>query len=1125
VPFKRPFRLSLFLLLVATVPAGASGPPGAVTDLAATPGAADGTIDLSWSSPGDDGYSGDLEGFFRIDYSSSSPSFSTSSYLVEIATDAEPGSPQSYTLTGLSPGATYYVNVWGVDDAMVSGPLSNNATAQAQGDATPPAAVADLAAAANWRQVRLTWTSPGDDGGAGALNGVFRVRWSTQASVADDASFAAAPFELLVPTSAAAGAPQSLTITGLANGVAHYFGLRAEDERSNAGAVLAGSASSASPANTAPGVFAVTAPADGFIAAAEPSLLFQWQANGDPDSAYGDDFAYVFELSADPAFLSGVARTEGISSGTPQLSSATSNLVEDATNYWRVRAVDLEGAERTTASRRVFRNAVNSPPGAFALLSPSDGANVATLQPALDWQDAVDPDPGSAVTYRVEYSTSASFAGASSQAGLSASQFTVPSPLQEDATYYWRVFAADGATETAAGPFRFGVDASATAPAPFGLLSPADGVRLVAASATFSWQSSSDPDPGDVLTYDLVYSFLPNFASSVAVTGLTSTSHGLTLGDNLAVYWFVRARDLLGNTRHSNEAQRLFTLDVAKETPGAFTLTTPTGAATVSTLRPTLQWTAAADPDPLDMVRYTVEWSADAGFAGAQSAQVADTFLQVPSDLVDDTTYFWRVRAGGYQGTPPVLQDPAEVSAGTGTFLTSIPNTPPQPFALLSPADGATVSTVRPAFDWADAADVDHNELITYTLKVSTAADLSGAQEFAGIAASAFTPPGPLRENAVHYWRVTAVDKDGGRTDSGVFRFSIPVLTRPRAPGGVEGAFSGKALYTLRWNPVTTNTDGSPVADLAGYRIYRALFVEDVAAASPLGFSPAGTDFYEDHTVNGGDFFYLVRAVDDSGVEGPPSLMVESRADAVVVAIAEDGGSHAVIPFEARRDLSAATNGLGEDLTVLLLRREFEETGAVLRSYALEVQGTDSQKAPARFRFQSPVEVAFAVDPPGSSSSRPAPRRTPAPSLPAEQMSVFWFNGVEYVKLGGRYDPERRVVSVLTRQPGVYRLQQALQAGSFGLVQLFPNKIFTPNGDGVNDEMNFLVENPKGLPVSGEVFDLLGARVAELKAGSVASSLVWDGRGRDGDMAPKGVYLYQIESDGRKMNGAIVVAR
>lgn len=99
--------------------------------------------------------------------------------------------------------------------------------------------------------------------------------------------------------------------------------------------------------------------------------------------------------------------------------------------------------------------------------------------------------------------------------------------------------------------------------------------------------------------------------------------------------------------------------------------------------------------------------------------------------------------------------------------------------------------------------------------------------------------------------------------------------------------------------------------------------------------------------------------------------------------------------------------------------------------------------------------------------------------------------------------------------------------GSLTLTAVYP-RILTPNGDGANDKAGFHFDNPEDLPVSGSIFDLSGARVASLAPGQgtdPATFLVWDGKDTNGQKVPGGIYIYEIEYQGKHATGTVAVAR
>ena len=81
----------------------------------------------------------------------------------------------------------------------------------------------------------------------------------------------------------------------------------------------------------------------------------------------------------------------------------------------------------------------------------------------------------------------------------------------------------------------------------------------------------------------------------------------------------------------------------------------------------------------------------------------------------------------------------------------------------------------------------------------------------------------------------------------------------------------------------------------------------------------------------------------------------------------------------------------------------------------------------------------------------------------------------------------------------------------------FSSPIFTPNGDGINDELRIsyaLFRLPSAVPVVLDVYSLDGRRVAQVAAGlqdSGPQTLRWDGRDAAGHLLPPGVYLTTID--------------
>jgi hypothetical protein len=88
---------------------------------------------------------------------------------------------------------------------------------------------------------------------------------------------------------------------------------------------------------------------------------------------------------------------------------------------------------------------------------------------------------------------------------------------------------------------------------------------------------------------------------------------------------------------------------------------------------------------------------------------------------------------------------------------------------------------------------------------------------------------------------------------------------------------------------------------------------------------------------------------------------------------------------------------------------------------------------------------------------------------------------------------------------------------------------FTPNGDGFNDIVNVVVQNPNGSATNGTIFDLDGRLVSHMtlpaQTAGTSTTLTWNGSDTSGRTAPSGLYVYQVLGDGKVITGTVAVAR
>jgi hypothetical protein len=116
----------------ATAPAATDTiPPARITDLTARTGNTSGSVILTWTAPGDDESTGTASSY-RVKYSTSPIDKSNWGSATDVSGEPTPkpaGSTETMTISGLTPGATYYFALKAYDEAGNSSGVSNSVSA------------------------------------------------------------------------------------------------------------------------------------------------------------------------------------------------------------------------------------------------------------------------------------------------------------------------------------------------------------------------------------------------------------------------------------------------------------------------------------------------------------------------------------------------------------------------------------------------------------------------------------------------------------------------------------------------------------------------------------------------------------------------------------------------------------------------------------------------------------------------------------------------------------------------------------------------------------------------------------------------------------------------------------
>ena len=170
-----------------------------------------------------------------------------------------------------------------------------------------------------------------------------------------------------------------------------------------------------------------------------------------PDSqsvCSGDDAQYTVDVNAtggfsDPVTLSASGNPAGTTTNfsvnpvTPP-GSSTLTIGDTGAATPGTSTITIEGTGGgKTHSTTVDLSIYDAAPAAPTLSSPADGATGVSLTPTFTWNAATNAD-----SYTLQVATDAAFTSiVHSASGITGTSYVMPSPLNMDTTYYWRVAA------------------------------------------------------------------------------------------------------------------------------------------------------------------------------------------------------------------------------------------------------------------------------------------------------------------------------------------------------------------------------------------------------------------------------------------------------------------------------------------------------------------------------------------------------------------------------------------------------------------------------------------------------------------------------------------------------------
>lgn len=454
-------------------------------------------------------------------------------------------------------------------------------------------------------------------------------------------------------------------------------------------------------------------------------------------------------------------------------------------------------------------------------------------------------------------------------------------------TYTWQVVAVDLAgNRTASESRQVRYDLP---PAPFDLVSPANGAWTADTTPTFAWNATTDAGSGLAKFQVWIDGNLAVDNISAATTAAAATS-ALTDGTHS---WRAYAVDAAGAVRRSRQT---FTVGVDTTPPAAFSLYSPTDQSSSAIPTPTLCWNAASDAGSgLDHYQLFLDES-------LSRDGIAST-CSTPTATLAEGTHTWSVKAVDKVGNS---------RDATQTWIIYIDFGPPTGFALLTPGNGTAVDTLTPTFTWAASSDTGSG-LSRYELRID---NVCAACSIAPTTTT-YTLTTPVTAGT-HNWSVTAVDRAATSTVATGSPWTFTAREcAPDSPGVCLGNSTGACNPGTRicsaagtWGACTGVV--TPVAENCGNGIDDDCdgFVDcadpDCAAVCAVGSEPAPEPGPPEPPRDAG-----VDGPQDSGQDGPAATATGTGTNTGTLTATTTGTATGATATNTTTGTATGTTGTG----------------------------------------------------------------------------------------------------------------------------------------------------------------------------------------------------------------------
>lgn len=586
--------------------------------------------------------------------------------------------------------------------------------------------------------------------------------------------------------------------------------------------------------------FSLLSPVNGSVTERTP--VFTWQAT--EDAVSGLDH---YELWLDGLLLKD--RLSGTSCAI-----AEQEKLSEGGHTWAIHAVDGAGQIRSSSLFSFRAVEDTTAPAPFHLLSPAHDSWTSSVNPLFQWETATDNESG---IIKYVFYLDGQVRIDSIPSGETSTQ-----NVSLSGTHTWTVAAVDSFRNVRMASETRTVHLDNCPPKAFSLISPTTNAWTGDSTPVFTWAATSDSGSGIGMGgYEL---WIDNALCEGTIppgSSVFTLPPGKTLNQGTHT-WFVKARDLLGNSRVSKQT---FILGIDLTSPDPVSLLSPADLAFVRTGLPELAWNPSADHES-GLAGYTLH------IDGAVALNALTATSARPAQALSEGIHTWQVSA----------MDKASNSTVSSTRSFTVDSTGPQPFLPISPNDGAVLHVTRPTFSWHSTSDpVSKFDRFQFYLDGTPVQDGLSAED------TVFTLPGPL-QNGNYRWKACAWDHAGNFRMSATWTFTIscnpPSITSPEAVQAVEDiAFS----YTAS----ASDPDGDPVRlSFSGFPAWL-----DTSGVMISGIPREGTPSSSFQVTADDGMFSITRTV---------SLQVQAVNDAPVITSSSSATAteHETFTYQATAD-------------------------------------------------------------------------------------------------------------------------------------------------------------------------------------------------------------------------------